>query len=391
MSTANQQTLAESGTEGRPPILEKESYVQWVSRFLGFLDNKREVGTLMQNSIDNGPYKRKEIVDPTMLKRKYMKQLRIYLLKTKISTMQTSRLMQGTDLSRQERHSRLMNEFDQFAAEAGESLTSVYERFSTLINNMDRNKVKPKEIAINTNFSTNCNLIITQHYSTPTNNRLRTSSNTRNQAIIQDGRMDIQSKKVGYVGNGSRNARRTNKNQATNAGNGHYARDYPKPKVRDAKYFKEQMVLTIKDEAGVNLDTKENDFMLMNAYGDDQLEELNALVIMMARIQPTSNKTNAKPTYDTEVISEDAAPEMIIKFITQIQQNIPVQIQKVRSDNGSEFKNEKLKSHYENLGIMHQTSIARTPQQNGVTEQRNQTLVEAARMMLIFPKAPINL
>ncbi|GKE03531.1 hypothetical protein Tco_1395549, partial [Tanacetum coccineum] len=47
-----------------------------------------------------------------------------------------------------------------------------------------------------------------------------------------------------------------------------------------------------------------NDFMLMNAYGDDQLEELNALVIMMARIQPTDNKSDAEPTYDAEVINE---------------------------------------------------------------------------------------
>ncbi|GKB43886.1 retrovirus-related pol polyprotein from transposon TNT 1-94 [Tanacetum coccineum] len=39
-------------------------------------------------------------------------------------------------------------------------------------------------------------------------------------------------------------------------------------------------------------------------------------------------------------------------------------------------------------GIVHQTSIARTPQQNGVVERRNRTLVKAARTMLIFSKAP---
>ncbi|GJV44654.1 hypothetical protein Tco_1429190 [Tanacetum coccineum] len=61
---------------------------------------------------------------------------------------------------------------------------------------------------------------ITQCYSTPTNNQLHTSSNTRNQALIQDGRVDIQSKNVGYVGNGNMNAGRTNRNQATNARNG---------------------------------------------------------------------------------------------------------------------------------------------------------------------------
>ncbi|GJU05996.1 hypothetical protein Tco_1122426 [Tanacetum coccineum] len=58
--------------------------------------------------------------------------------------------MQGINISNHERHSRLMNEFDKLVAENGESLTSVYERFSTLINIMDRNEVKPFEISINT-------------------------------------------------------------------------------------------------------------------------------------------------------------------------------------------------------------------------------------------------
>ncbi|GJT40290.1 retrovirus-related pol polyprotein from transposon TNT 1-94 [Tanacetum coccineum] len=48
-----------------------------------------------------------------------------------------------------------------------------------------------------------------------------------------------------------------------------------------------------------------------------------------------------------------------------------------------------LREWYENVGITHQTSVARTPQQNGVVERRNQTLVEAARTMLIFLKAPL--
>ncbi|GKA01896.1 retrovirus-related pol polyprotein from transposon TNT 1-94 [Tanacetum coccineum] len=45
-------------------------------------------------------------------------------------------------------------------------------------------------------------------------------------------------------------------------------------------------------------------------------------------------------------------------------------------------------AHYEKLGIIQQFSIARTPQQNGVVERRNRTLVEAARTMLIFSKSP---
>ncbi|GJX50826.1 retrovirus-related pol polyprotein from transposon TNT 1-94 [Tanacetum coccineum] len=60
----------------------------------------------------------------------------------------------------------------------------------------------------------------------------------------------------------------------------------------------------------------------------------------------------------------------------------------IRTDNVTEFKNATLKAHYEKLGIMQQFSIARTPQQNGVVERRNHTLVEAARTMLIFSRLP---
>ncbi|GKE25815.1 integrase, catalytic region, zinc finger, CCHC-type containing protein, partial [Tanacetum coccineum] len=46
-----------------------------------------------------------------------------------------------------------------------------------------------------------------------------------------------------------------------------------------------------------------------------------------------------------------------------------------------------LRAYYEEVGISHQTFIARTPQQNGVVERQNRTLVEAARTMMIFSNA----
>ncbi|GJZ95027.1 retrovirus-related pol polyprotein from transposon TNT 1-94 [Tanacetum coccineum] len=49
-----------------------------------------------------------------------------------------------------------------------------------------------------------------------------------------------------------------------------------------------------------------------------------------------------------------------------------------KTDNGTEFVNQTLREWYENVGITYQTSVARTPQQNGVVERRNRTLVEAA-------------
>ncbi|GJZ32350.1 retrovirus-related pol polyprotein from transposon TNT 1-94 [Tanacetum coccineum] len=84
--------------------------------------------------------------------------------------------------------------------------------------------------------------------------------------------------------------------------------------------------------------------------------------------------------------SKDETLEIIKKFIAQAQLNYKAKVCKIRIDNGTEFKNETLKAHYEKLGIMQQFSTARTPQQNGVVERRNRTLVEAARTMLIFSR-----
>nr|GEX45582.1 retrovirus-related Pol polyprotein from transposon TNT 1-94 [Tanacetum cinerariifolium] len=61
----------------------------------------------------------------------------------------------------------------------------------------------------------------------------------------------------------------------------------------------------------------------------------------------------------------------------------------IRTNNGTEFKNQVLKEYFDTVGISHQMSSVQTPQQNGVVERRNRTLVEAARTMLIFSRAPL--
>nr|GEV42238.1 retrovirus-related Pol polyprotein from transposon TNT 1-94 [Tanacetum cinerariifolium] len=54
----------------------------------------------------------------------------------------------------------------------------------------------------------------------------------------------------------------------------------------------------------------------------------------------------------------------------------------------TEFKNKNLAKFFDEVGITQQFSAARTPQQNGVVERRNRTLVEAARTMLTFANLP---
>ncbi|GJV54051.1 retrovirus-related pol polyprotein from transposon TNT 1-94 [Tanacetum coccineum] len=87
--------------------------------------------------------------------------------------------------------------------------------------------------------------------------------------------------------------------------------------------------------------------------------------------------------------TKDETPHAIEKFIVKTQRALNATVRFVRTDNGTEFVNKTLDGWFESVGISHETSVPRSPQQNGVVERRNRTLMEAARTMLIFAKAPL--
>ncbi|GJQ93065.1 retrovirus-related pol polyprotein from transposon TNT 1-94 [Tanacetum coccineum] len=279
MSASNQQTLADSRANERPPMLEKGNYIPWESRLRRFLDNKLEEGGQMWHSIEKGPYVRPIIPDPDDTRKQIIEPL------SKMSEINKKQYIADV---------RVMNYLLQSIPNDIYNLVRVMYGFD-----------------------------VTNHkFSTPTNNRLRTSSNTKNQAVIQDGRVDIQTKNAGYGGNGNNNAGRQNMNQELNAGNGndesHYARDCQKPKVCDAKYYREQMLLAMKDVARSNLNAEENDFMLDNSFGDETLEELTAVVIMMARIQSADENVVTEPNNDAKAVSEVNASHKVYKQVNYV-------------------------------------------------------------------------
>ncbi|GJX70734.1 retrovirus-related pol polyprotein from transposon TNT 1-94 [Tanacetum coccineum] len=345
------------------------------------------------------------------------------------------RLMRGTIQNQVDRETRFTNEFDQFVAEPGESLVSVYNRFAQLMNDLERNNMKFPTVSVNTKFlnslqpewlkyvtqvrlakqltvdsfddlfdylsqfeklvnasrakklekshdplalvahtgSSSRNTssyyvthpssvvdydeeyeqddvhnhsedplasamlllakAITQNFSNPTNNRLRASSNTRNQAVVQGDRVNIQSRNSGNVGRNNRRAYvqeevvegmnatnetanvqrivrtstpgNTSTGQCYNCGGkGHYARNCPKPRVRDSKYFMEQMLLAKQDEAGVILTDEQNDFLFADASRMEEIEELSANICLMARIQPADQNSDDEPSYESAFVSE---------------------------------------------------------------------------------------
>nr|GEX47890.1 hypothetical protein [Tanacetum cinerariifolium] len=87
--------------------------------------------------------------------------------------------------------------------------------------------------------------------------------------------------------------------------------------------------------------------------------------------------------------SKDEASDFIINFLKMIQLWLKTLVRRIKTDNGTEFINQTLREYYEKVGISYETSVARSSQQNGVIERHNRTLIEAARTVLIYSKAPL--
>ncbi|GKC18832.1 hypothetical protein Tco_1020982 [Tanacetum coccineum] len=316
MSTSKtyQQSLADAGSETRPPMLKRGSYIPWASRFRQYINRKRENLKWLNKALDEGPYHFEMFIpnnstvpnlqtaedlqgDALLHYDAEMELMNLILLSipndiynsvdactsAKDVWKRVECLMRGTIQNKVDRETHFTNEFDQFVAEPREALVSVYNHFAYLqpewlkyvtqvrlakrltvdtfddlfdylqqfkkLVNVSRAKKlekshdplalvahtgsssrntssyyvthptsvvdyedKYQQDDVHTNSKdplTSAMLLfaraITQNFSTPTNNRLRTSSNTRNQAIIQEDRVDIQSRNSG---NGGRNNRR---------------------------------------------------------------------------------------------------------------------------------------------------------------------------------------
>lgn len=76
------------------------------------------------------------------------------------------------------------------------------------------------------------------------------------------------------------------------------------------------------------------------------------------------------------------------EFIGFYERQTGEKVKTLRTDNGTEYVNTELEEYLTEAGIQHQTTIAYTPQQNGVAERYNRTVVEKARSMMADAKFP---
>nr|GFA98872.1 hypothetical protein [Tanacetum cinerariifolium] len=88
--------------------------------------------------------------------------------------------------------------------------------------------------------------------------------------------------------------------------------------------------------------------------------------------------------------TKDETSDILKKFITKIENLKDLKVKIIRCNNGGEFRNKEMNDFCSQKRIKREFSNARTPQQNGVVERRNTTLIEAARTMLVDAQLPVS-
>ena len=122
----------------------------------------------------------------------------------------------------------------------------------------------------------------------------------------------------------------------------------------------------------------------MDLCGPMRVQSINGRKYVLVMVDDYS-----RYTWVNFLRTKDETPTLIISFLKNIQVKLQLSVQTIRFDNGTEFKNKILDSYLDSVGISNTFSAARMPQQNGVVERRNRTLVESARTILRYSKLPL--
>nr|GEU56461.1 retrovirus-related Pol polyprotein from transposon TNT 1-94 [Tanacetum cinerariifolium] len=288
---------------------------------------------MIVESIENGPYVRRMIATtgepdlPVLVSKSFHEQTNEELIENDIKRTDADDQAIQTillGLPENEKKAKLFNEWEKFTSTDRESIESYYHCFMQLMNDLKRNKHFPENIAANLKFLNNLQPEWKRHVTIvrQTNNlheadftqiydflKMNQDENGRNQNGLvvvpwianQNGTGNI----VAVRAKGTRNG---NQARCYNCkGLGYIARNCTaRPRRRDAAYFQTQLLIAQKEEAGIQLQAEEFDFMA--AAGDlDEIEEVNANCILMANLQHASTsctQLDKAPVYDTDGSTE---------------------------------------------------------------------------------------
>nr|GEV93615.1 retrovirus-related Pol polyprotein from transposon TNT 1-94 [Tanacetum cinerariifolium] len=314
-------TLAEymilSGADNRPPMLDKDLYDSWKSQMELYMQN-REHRRMILESVKNGP-----LIWPTIEENELVNDMNIYNMKMEQFQVNTKFL------------NSLPPEWSKFVTDVKLVKDLHTTNFDQLHAYLELHEIHANKVRLLRDDPIACLnkamdflTAVTSLRFPSTNNQLRTSSNLRHQATIQDGRVTVQQVQGGqgqsYSGTGYKsNATSFGRNNANEQarvvkcyncqGEGHMARQCTQPKrPRNAAWYKEKAMLAEAREARQILDEKQLAFLAdlaiqtiipnnaafqnedLDTYDSDYDDISNAKSILMANIS----------NYGSDVISK---------------------------------------------------------------------------------------
>nr|GEZ26545.1 hypothetical protein [Tanacetum cinerariifolium] len=284
MST--QQDIYAAGSENHPPMLNKDSYVSWSSRIIRYA-RSRPNGKMIVDSIENGPYVRRMIATPG--------EPDLPVLVPESLHEQTDEELTETDIKRMDADDQAIQTILLYLPE---DVYAVVDSCETAKEIWERVRQMMKVAQNHQGFNAWQNGIIQGAQ----NAGVQSGGNQNGLVVVlgianQSGTSNVVAARAEGTGIG-------NQARCYNCkGLGHIARNCTtRPKRRDAAYLQTKLLIAQKEEAGIQLQAEEFDFMAV--AGDlDEIEEVNANCILMANLQQASTsgtQHDRAPVYDTD-------------------------------------------------------------------------------------------
>ena len=123
--------------------------------------------------------------------------------------------------------------------------------------------------------------------------------------------------------------------------------------------------------------TRELELLHMDLFGPTTYKSLGGNLYCLVIVDDYSRYTWVFFLHDKSEVAS-----CFKKFAKRAQNEFEVKLKKIRSDNGKEFDNTNIEAYCDEVGIKQEVSATYTPQQNGVVERKNRTLITVARTML---------
>ncbi|GKA00136.1 retrovirus-related pol polyprotein from transposon TNT 1-94 [Tanacetum coccineum] len=332
-----------AGSDTRPPMLDRTDFESWQQRIRLYCKGK-EHGEYILQSIDEGPFKmgqcRDEIATGTNGPYLGLERDRVV---ADLSQAEKDRLKADirSELTKDDRESQLYDEFEHFGQHKGENIHDYYVRGlkesnhdqlyaylkqheshanenKMLMERLNQHSHDPLALVSNVSpyqYPSSSFVPPQPSYTPPITYQPQTSSNTRNQATVQNGRVVVQN-----VQGRQNKVQRNNARGVVAAGNGGLSIELPK-RPQNSDYFKEKMLLMQAQENGVDLDEEQLLFLAggqTNTF-DDEVDE--GPVQDMAQNEDNIFQAHQCDAFDSDV---DEAPTAQTMFMSNLSSAYPV-------------------------------------------------------------------